>query len=195
MHFNAKSALKTKNPAASDGHIVAGPSGSTPTVAAPLQPFAPHYPFYPNPYGYPTPPPMGYPPPFAPYPPPPPPHDLYNHSRMSPWQQTPSRSHGSRRQRSWDGSSPPARSNSKRRRADPTPPSSPAVEGGSIDDFCDQNPNLPPATRAFLHDLDIHIGQDLSKVKEARWEAAGFALFGWERVLTAYNKYTRSLRA
>ncbi|KAJ7506001.1 hypothetical protein B0H11DRAFT_2186195 [Mycena galericulata] len=194
QHFNIKSALKAKKSTAPDG-ASAGPSaGVNLAPAAPPQSFLPQFPFYPNPYAYPTPPQMGYPPQFPSYPPPPPSHHLYNHSRTSSWHQTPSRTQGYRRERSWDGSSPPSQPHSKRRRADPEPPSSPGVVGGSIDDFCGQNPGLPEETKGFLVDLGFEIGEDLSLINEPRWEAAGFTLFGWNRVIKAYNKYKRSLR-
>ncbi|KAJ7758630.1 hypothetical protein B0H16DRAFT_1457162 [Mycena metata] len=104
--------------------------------------------------------------------------------------------HSSHGRRSWDGSSPPQASSSKRRHQEqrPDPPSSPAVSGGSLDDFLAQYPDLPPATGGFLLELGFNIGEDLAVVTEADWKAGGFNLFGWNRVLRAYNNYKNSLR-
>ncbi|KAJ7710716.1 hypothetical protein B0H17DRAFT_1190411 [Mycena rosella] len=184
QHFNVKSSLTIRKAVTSGAPE---PSVSQHTLGAPVHPFAPQYPFYPSPYDYPPAPPMGHPPPFSPYPPP---QDFYHHSRMPSWQETPSRS---RRQRSFDGSSPPQIS--KRKRPDPDPPSSPGVEGGSVDEFCTTYSDvLPLETRGFLLDLGFQIGEDLSLITEPRWQAAGFVLFSWNRVVKAYGKYKRSLR-
>ncbi|KAJ7124081.1 hypothetical protein C8R43DRAFT_1031254 [Mycena crocata] len=184
QHFNIKSALKSKKP--TPNIPIRAPEAGIPQTPAPPQPFTPQFPYYASPFGYPSTPHMGYPPAFPGYPPP---HDFYQRggpmSQMSPWEHTPRR----RRERSWDGSSPP------RKRHNPDPPSSPGVSGGSVDDFCTQYPDLPAETRGFLLDMGFLIGDDISIVTEAHWTAAGLTLFGWNRVLKAYARYKRSLRS
>ncbi|KAJ7271819.1 hypothetical protein C8J57DRAFT_1468040 [Mycena rebaudengoi] len=182
-HFNAKAAIKNKTAAAANSAVL--PTlFDPPTLAPPATP----YPY--NPYSA-YPPPTPYPayPQFPSYHTP----SYYGPSHMLPWEDTP---RPSRRQRSWDGSSPPRQSSSKRRREErlPDPPSSPTFSGGSLDGFIADYPDLPAATRSFLVELGFEIGDDLSVVTEAQWKAGGLALFGWNRVLKAYNKYKNSLR-
>ncbi|KAJ6611843.1 hypothetical protein B0H10DRAFT_2192734 [Mycena sp. CBHHK59/15] len=188
-HFSTKAALKKKLPMASRSMLSFDP----PVPQAPAQPATP----YPNPYVYPAPgpypPAMGYPP-FPSYTPP----GFFGHPRhMLPWQDTP-RPHRLQQsqQQSPDGSSPPYHSSSKRRRQEclPDPPSSPAFSGGSLDDFLTQFPDLPGPTRSFLLELGFEIEDDLSVVTEAQWKAGGLALFSWNRIVKAYNKYKNSLR-
>ncbi|KAJ7242534.1 hypothetical protein C8J57DRAFT_1726337 [Mycena rebaudengoi] len=182
-HFNAKVAIKNKTAAAANSAVL--PTlFDPPTLAPPATP----YPY--NPYSA-YPPPMPYPayPQFPSYHAP----SYYGPSHMLPWEDTP---RPSRRQCSWDGSSPPRQSSSKRRREErlPDPPSSPTFSGGSLDGFIADYPDLPAATRSFLVELGFEIGDDLSVVTEAQWKAGGLALFGWNCVLKAYNKYKNSLR-
>ncbi|KAJ6614198.1 hypothetical protein B0H10DRAFT_2221508 [Mycena sp. CBHHK59/15] len=187
-HFKVKAAIKK----------TAVPNVALPTAANLLPPLTPVAPAaqpinpYSNPYPYPPipfPPPMGYPP-YPSYHPP----GFYGHtSHMLPWQETP-RAH--RRGQSWDGSSPPEQYTSKCRRQDrrPDPPSSPALSGGSVDEFLAQDLDLPEGTGRFLLELGFKIGDDLSVVTEAQWKAGGLTLFGWNRVIRAYNKYKNCLR-
>ncbi|KAJ7757281.1 hypothetical protein DFH07DRAFT_772982 [Mycena maculata] len=187
-HFSVKAAIKKKPPGA---NVAPAASFDAPPPPAPTQTAAAAP--TPNPYAYlpttPYPPmhPMGYPP-FPPYPIP----GFYGHSaHVLPWQDSP------RRQRSWEDSSPPRQSSSKRRREErlPDPPSSPAVSGGSLDEFIARNPDLPSQTKSFLLELDFQVGDDLSVVTEAEWKAAGLALLSWNRILKKYNKYKNSLRS
>ncbi|KAJ7742112.1 hypothetical protein DFH07DRAFT_777789 [Mycena maculata] len=87
-------------------------------------------------------------------------------------------------------------STSKRRRQDrrPDPPSSPAISGGSVDEFLARYPDLPEGTGPFLLEQGFEIGDDLSVVTEAQWKAGGLTLFGWNRVIRVYNKYKNCLR-
>ncbi|KAF8142390.1 hypothetical protein K438DRAFT_2030097 [Mycena galopus ATCC 62051] len=190
--FKSGSAIKTKTapapaPAASSeaqpqtasAPPSAPPLGPSGTLAFPL-PMTPYH----GPYPYPAPYllPMAYPgmlpsPGFGPY-----------HAQMPSWFGTPR----ARRQRSWDGSSPPRTSSSKRRREDP--PSSPTVSSGTLDDFLDKYPGLPDVTGAFLRRLDFEIGDDLSVVPEAEWRAEGLTVITWNRIVSKYEKYKRSLR-
>ncbi|KAF8199378.1 hypothetical protein K438DRAFT_1933409 [Mycena galopus ATCC 62051] len=190
-HFKAKAAIKTTAvPNVAVPTLTNLPPPSTPAAPA-AQPTNP----YSNPYPYPPIPPIPFPPPMG-YPPYPSYHPtgFYGHApHLMPWQETP-RAH--RRGRSWDGSSPPEQSTSKRRRQDrrPDPPSSPALSGGSVDEFLAQYADLPDGTGRFLRELGFEIGDDLSVVTEAQWKAGGLTLFGWNRVTRAYNKYKNSLR-
>ncbi|KAJ7260750.1 hypothetical protein C8J57DRAFT_1184620 [Mycena rebaudengoi] len=209
QHFSLKSSIKTKN-SGSAAVPEAGPSKPAPeTPVAPFPMWPNAYPYPPTPQpthlGYPpqpTPPgyppqhtaagyspflPMGYPPPFPSYHPP----GFYGHpSHMSTWEGTPRR-----REREWDDSSPPRKSAKRLREGRaPDPPSSPAVSGGSLDEFIEANPTLPAGLKSFLDDLGFQIGDDLAVVPEEQWKAAGFLLFRWAQVLKAYNKCKSSLR-
>ncbi|KAJ7202250.1 hypothetical protein B0H12DRAFT_1330823 [Mycena haematopus] len=197
--FKASAAIKKKT-----GGPSAGPSATAldavaplPTTATPTQSLPPQFPFYQTPYpfppsipGYPPFPPMGYPPSFPSYHPSPygPPSHIHT------WDQTPSRSSRSRRERSWDGSSPP-REKRRRSERDRDPPSSPAVSGGSLDDFVERHPTLHVETKSFLDGLGFQIGDDLSVISPELWTAAGIPLFDSARIIKMYNKYKASLRS
>ncbi|KAJ7798721.1 hypothetical protein B0H13DRAFT_2391466 [Mycena leptocephala] len=121
------------------------------------------------------------------------PHPQYGHPAIPAWQGTPRRS---RRDRSWERSSPPQQSSSKRvRREQPTDPqSSPAVSGGSIDEFIGRYPILPAGTMACLVENGFELGDDPSTLSAEQWEAADIPFFAAARIIKYYNKYKASLR-
>ncbi|KAJ6523460.1 hypothetical protein DFH09DRAFT_1420868 [Mycena vulgaris] len=163
-----------------------------PTPAGPPAPPQPQ--FWPNTNGFPyapyppPPPPMGYPSPYQSYP-----HPQYGHPAIPAWQGTPRRS---RRDRSWERSSPPQQSSSKRVRREQStdPQSSPAVSGGSIDEFISRYPTLPAGTKACLVENGFEIGDDLSTLSAEQWKAADIPFFAAGRIIKYYNKYKASLR-
>ncbi|KAJ7133259.1 hypothetical protein C8R44DRAFT_870669 [Mycena epipterygia] len=190
--FNAKSVIKKKGSLPDVAAPPVIPSTPTPHASQPQFPFWPSsYPFQLPAHGYPPIHPMAYPPPFPNYQSP----GIYGPpSQTSPWNDSPPRR---RRRRSYDGSSPPQPSTSKQRRSDraPDPLSSPAISGGSIENFLDQNPALPAGTQSFLEELGFQIGDDLSLITADQWKAAYIPLFASARIIKAYNKYKAILRS
>ncbi|KAJ6514352.1 hypothetical protein C8R47DRAFT_1313674 [Mycena vitilis] len=176
--FKAEAAIKKKKSAtapAADPPVL--PSSPVPAPVTPMS--AAHFPFfpgaYPNPYPYPpaTPayppfPPMGYP---------------YPSPTMYPSQmyETPRR-HRRERERSWDGSSPPRQRRRTTSAREPDPPSSPAISGGSLDDFLDQHPALHADTKTFLEGLGFQIGDNLAEIPPKTWTDAGIPLFKWNKM-------------
>ncbi|KAJ7868808.1 hypothetical protein B0H14DRAFT_3583633 [Mycena olivaceomarginata] len=98
-----------------------------------------------------------------------------------------------RRHRSWDGSSPPEQASSKRRHIDP--PSSPALLGGSVDEFIAAYPNLPPGLKPLLQKLGFEIGDDITVITEAQWTSPDIAQFTAARIVKYYHKYKAGLRS
>ncbi|KAJ7439798.1 hypothetical protein B0H11DRAFT_2354506 [Mycena galericulata] len=187
--FNAKAAIKKKNSSGLSQDVAQPPVlPSTPAAAPDQFPFWPGgpspYPFQPPAPGYPSFPPMPYPA-FPSYPP-----SSYGHPPQNPhWDETPRR----RRQRSWDGSSPPRPSTSKWRHIDP--PSSPAYSGGSIDEFLAENPKFPPGLKPLFDKLGFDLGDEIGDISEAQWASANILQFTAARIVKSYNKYKASLRA
>ncbi|KAJ6549184.1 hypothetical protein B0H10DRAFT_2242995 [Mycena sp. CBHHK59/15] len=190
--FTAKKAIKkAAGPAAAGGSAPPAAGTSAPPVipSTPAShPTPPQFPFWQNVYPYPPPmpgypsfPPMPYPPPFPNY------LSFDHHSQNSPWNKTPRR----RRHRSWDGSSPPEQSSSKRRQVDP--PSSPALVGGSINEFIAAYPNLPPGLKPLLQKLGFEIGDDITVITEAQWISADIPQFTAARIVKFYHKYKAGL--
>ncbi|KAJ7823608.1 hypothetical protein B0H14DRAFT_2370044 [Mycena olivaceomarginata] len=191
--FTAKKAIKkTGGPVAAGGFApTAAVTSALPSIlpAPASHPTPSQFPFWQNGYAYPPPmpgypgfPPMPYPPPFPNYP------SFDRHSQSSPWNETPRR----RRHRSWDGSSPPEQASSKRRYVDP--PSSPALLGGSVDEFIAAYPNLPPGLKPLLQKLGFEIGDDITVITEAQWTSADIAQFTAARIVKYYHKYKAGLR-
>jgi hypothetical protein len=191
--FTAKKAIKkTGGPVAAGGFApTAAVTSALPSILpAPASHLTPsQFPFWQNGYAYPPPmpgypgfPPMPYPPPFPNYP------SFDRHSQNSPWNETPRR----RRHRSWDGSSPLEQASSKRRHVDP--PSSPALLGGSVDEFIAAYPNLPPGLKPLLQKLGFEIGDDITVITEAQWTSADIAQFTAARIIKYYRKYKAGLR-
>ncbi|KAJ6563526.1 hypothetical protein B0H10DRAFT_2239412 [Mycena sp. CBHHK59/15] len=187
-HFKLKSSIQGTTQPVQAAVTVPQPP---PTPAGPPAP--PQHQFWPNtngfPYApYPPPlPPMGYPSPYQSYS-----HPQYGHPAMPAWQETPRRS---RRDCSWERSSPPQQSSSKRvRREQPTDPqSSPSVSGGSIDEFIIRYPTLPAGTKECLVENGFEIGDDLSTLSADQWKAADIPFFAAGRIIKCYNKYKASL--
>ncbi|KAJ7880816.1 hypothetical protein B0H14DRAFT_3858023 [Mycena olivaceomarginata] len=81
---------------------------------------------------------------------------------------------------------------SKRRHVDP--PSSPALLGGSVDEFIAAYPNLPPGLKPLLQKLGFEIGDDIAVITEAQWTSADIAQFTAARIVKYYHKYKAGLR-
>ncbi|KAJ7134934.1 hypothetical protein C8R43DRAFT_956164 [Mycena crocata] len=127
---------------------------------------------------------MPYPSPFANYPPP---GHYGSHAQMPPQPDTPKR----RRRRSVH-SSPPEQSTSKRRNVDP--PSSPALSGGSVDEFIGSHENLPPGLKPLLVKLGFEIGDDITAITDTQWSSADIPQFTAARIVKFYHRYKASLR-
>ncbi|KAJ6622300.1 hypothetical protein B0H10DRAFT_2214438 [Mycena sp. CBHHK59/15] len=188
-HFKLKSSIQGMTQPAIQAAVTMLQRPPTPTGP----PAPPQHQFWPNTNGFPYAPyppllPLiGYPSPYQSYP-----HPQYGHPTIPAWQETPCRP---RRDRSWDRSSPPQQSSSKRvHREQPTDPqSSPAVSGGSIDKFISWYPTLPAGTKACLVENGFEIGDDLSTLSADQWKAADIPFFAAGRIIKCYNKYKASL--
>lgn len=71
--------------------------------------------------------------------------------------------------------------------------SSPPVPECDVHDFCVKY-NLGEAAEDGLQKLGFQIGDDLNSVPQSEWDAAGFKLLAWKRVLKAYAKHKRTSR-